>query len=528
MLPAILTDDIITTHLKSSGKQLHPKKRRKLSEVDDNSTAGSYSNVDYSTLQRGHQYFMESYIPGRYVRFCCKEGQIWVRARCYRSQKKNDSMHYVNVALACESPHFVTRALCSCIAGKSRMCSHVVGVLKQLIHYALMKVQTVPDDLTCTQMQQTWHKPRPSQIEAEPVMNVSSRRASQTQSTPKRDPVVCTLFEARARAVQDYSEKQQHDLRAGLQQCQPKCAFSHTLRVVPEEFVTTQFGRVPKGSILSYQLCDYKKADVSKPKPTVPHNLPLLPLSALDTIPSVPSGITSNQQTYLHKLRVTLVEAHELEQSTQQQSASAKWRTSRVGRVTASRFGDVLLRQSAPSSSFLKSFLEAKEYSSLPVQLKHGRDNEIKARNAYIDHTKRNVRECGFVVNPSIPWLGASPDGLIFDPLNNSVGILEIKCTYTHRLYTVQEAAASSNFFASVVDGTVMLKRSNKYYYQVQGQMALAGVLWCDFMIYTFKNYTIERIQFDVEFWKSMQIRLTKFYFQYILPAASSDLANVH
>ena len=407
------------------------------------------------------------------------------------------------------------------------MCSHVVGLLKQVIHYALMKVKAVPEDLTCTQMQQTWHKPRPSQIEAEPVMNVSFRKACQRQSTPKRDPVVCTLFEARARAVQEYSEKQQQDLRAGLQQCHSKCAFSHTLRAVPEELVATKFGHVPKGSILSYQLSDYKKAEVLKPKPIVPQNLPLLPLSAIDTVLSVPSDLTSSQQTYLDKFRVTLVEAHELEHSTQQQSTSAKWRISRVGRVTASRFGDVLQRQSAPSS-FLKSFLEAKEYSVLPVQLKHGRDNEIKARNAYIEHTKRNVRECGLVVNPSIPWLGASPDGLIFNPVNNTLAILEIKCPYTYRLCTVEEAAASSNFFASNVNGTVVLKRSNKYYYQVQGQMALTGVVWCDFMIYTFKNYTIERIQFDVDFWKSMQTRLTEFYFQYVLPAAAShDLTNV-
>ena len=168
--------------------------------------------------------------------------------------------------------------------------------------------------------------------------------------------------------------------------------------------------------------------------------------------------------------------------------------------MTASRFGDVLLRRSVPSSSFLKSFLEAKEYATLPVQLKHGRDNEIKARNAYIDHTNRNVRECGLVVNPSIPWLGASPDGLIFDQLTNSLGILEIKCPYSHRLCTVQEAAASSNFFASMVGSVVMLKRSEKYYFQVHGGMALARVHWCDFVIYTFKNYTIERIRFDVDF----------------------------
>ena len=69
---------------------------------------------------------------------------------------------------------------------------------------------------------------------------------------------------------------------------------------------------------------------------------------------------------------------------------------------------------------------------------------------------------------------------------------------------------SSDQLFASVVDGTVILKRSNKCYYQVQGQMALTGVSWCDFMIYTFKNVTIERIQFDAEFCESMQTHFHK------------------
>ena len=123
MLPALLADDIATDHLKSSGKQVHPKKCRKASHYDDddsNLNITSYSNIDYSTFQRGHQYSMESYIPGRYVQFCCNQGQVWVQARCYCSQ-----------------------------------------------------VKAVSVDLTCTQMQQTWHKPRPSQIEAEPLMNIA-------------------------------------------------------------------------------------------------------------------------------------------------------------------------------------------------------------------------------------------------------------------------------------------------------------------------------------------------------------------
>ena len=512
VLPCILTDDIVTAHLKSSGKQLQPRKWK----VNDS------TNIDYSTLQRGHQFFMESYIPGRYVRFCCKANQIWIKARCYRSQRKSDPMHYVNVSLSCDSPHYVTHAYCSCIAGKSGICSHVVGLLKQLIHYVMMKVKVVPADLTCTQMQQTWHKPRPTQIEAEPVMNVCFRKASQMQNHPKRDPVVCTLYEARAQGMQAYSIKQQEDLKAGLLKSQSQCAFAQILNVTSEEHVSTHFGEVPKGSVLSYQLSDYEKVAVLKPQPSVHHNLPELPLSAVSGSPTVPSDIGSDQQSCLEKLMVTLEEAHMLEQSTRQQSASAKWQASRLGRVTASRFGDILLRQSSPSTSFVKSFLERKEYSTLPVQLKHGHECEIKARNAYVHKTGLTVRACGLVVNPTFPWLGASPDGLVHDPLEASVGLLEIKCPYTYRLCTVQEATSDSKFFANMGDdGTVALKRTDKYFYQVQGQMALSGILWCDFVIFTFKNHTIERIRFDSLFWESMQSRLTNFFFQHVLPAST-------
>ena len=45
VLPTFLTEEVIMAHLQSSGKRFKGK---------------DYSNVDYSTLQRGHQYFMET------------------------------------------------------------------------------------------------------------------------------------------------------------------------------------------------------------------------------------------------------------------------------------------------------------------------------------------------------------------------------------------------------------------------------------------------------------------------------------
>ena len=88
------------------------------------------------------------------------------------------------------------------------------------------------------------------------------------------------------------------------------------------------------------------------------------------------------------------------------------------------------------------------------------------------------------VVNPSLPWLGASPDGLVYDPNEPSLGLLEVKCPYTHRLSTIKEAASDPNFFAQIHKGKVTVKRSHNHHLQVQGQMALAYVS-CVILLFT-------------------------------------------
>ena len=117
--------------------------------------------------------------------FCCIENAVYVKACCYHCQKKNDSMHTLHIMLLCDTPYHGIVASCSCTASKSGVCSHVVGLLKQLIHYVSMKMTAVPDDLSFTQMQQSWHKPQPCQISAESVMNVTFYKAKQGQQLKK-------------------------------------------------------------------------------------------------------------------------------------------------------------------------------------------------------------------------------------------------------------------------------------------------------------------------------------------------------
>ena len=104
---------------------------------------------------------------------------------------------------------------------------------------------------------------------------------------------------------------------------------------------------------------------------------------------------------------------------------------------TASNFGKVLYRKKEPSESFMKSIFEPKDLSKVS-SIQHGKHNEVIVRSLYARkmqkqlHKNFTVCDCGLVVNPSHPYLGASPDGKVFDPSSTSpFGLLEIKCPYT-------------------------------------------------------------------------------------------------
>ena len=85
---------------------------------------------------------------------------------------------------------------------------------------------------------------------------------------------------------------------------------------------------------------------------------------------------------------------------------------------------------------------------------------------------------------------------------------------------TPAEAAKKIKNFMSTLkeDGTLALKVTHEYYYQVQGQMALTGAKWCDFIIYTKKGVSVQRICFDEQFWKAQVRLLSSFFLSYFLP----------
>ena len=60
--------------------------------------------------------------------------------------------------------------------------------------------------------------------------------------------------------------------------------------------------------------------------------------------------------------------------------------------------------------------------------MKYGLEHESEAAQSYVNTKFVNVYRTRFVVNLGCPFLGASPDFLVYDPTCNEVfGLLEIK-----------------------------------------------------------------------------------------------------
>lgn len=88
-------------------------------------------------------------------------------------------------------------------------------------------------------------------------------------------------------------------------------------------------------------------------------------------------------------------------------------------------------------------------------------------------------------------------------------------------LFQAHELAGQAGFCLEITNEGPRLKRSHKYYAQIQGEMAIMGCSWGDFVVWTAasqSNCFVERINFDVEFCSAMLPKVVEFFVSHILP----------
>ena len=178
------------------------------------------------------------------------------------------------------------------------------------------------------------------------------------------------------------------------------------------------------------------------------------------------------------------------------EQGSEAWFTARCGRVTGTRFKALVAGKSTQTYKDLIADIVCEiitgrmEETYTNAIMEHGIETEPIARKEYETIFETEVEECGFITpdegDEFYEWIGVSPDGL-------TDGILEIKCPKmkTHLRY--------------ITAG----KLPSEYRYQVQGQLFVTGLPYCDFMSFVdgMKPFII-RVEPDVELFEQFKTEL--------------------
>ena len=138
------------------------------------------------------------------------------------------------------------------------------------------------------------------------------------------------------------------------------------------------------------------------------------------------------------------------------------------------------------------------------------------------------ITHSGLVIDLEEPCLACSPDDLVELPgYSQPFGLVEYKCPYSlahgdsSSPQTAEAAAIAKKkgFFCVVNEsGQVRLKRNHDYFYQVQGNLAITKRQWCDFVVWTPRGTSVERIYADKDFWETAKQKLIEFYRSAVLP----------
>ena len=282
---------------------------------------------------------------------------------CLPEMKKNTT-YCITMTVENDGGNIMS-ASCGCPAGlgPTGSCKHIASMCYALEEFTRLKATR--DHVACTSKLQEWNQPRKRKLECEKSSDIKFVKLEygKTKRAPNQ---LC--YDPRPSFLQRTSTSEVTWLKDGLQAMKSPCAFLHVLPSSSSSSSCTPsfLPPIPKSS----------REKVLVQMRSMDHPLSLQQIADLG-------------ENLVGRLRLDRESSSALAISTAQQHQSKRWHQDRFGRMTSSRFGEII-KCRIPSNTCMKILYPSKADAS-SSSLQWGRNNEQRARELYIQQAPADV-----------------------------------------------------------------------------------------------------------------------------------------
>lgn len=353
-------------------------------ECDSNSSDDDCEDDVHTSkpFTKGMNFFRSGHVKNIHDVSC--KGHYFVKASVLASYSQHS---YNCIVTLSESSGSIIEGTCTCSASGMGRCSHVAALLFALEDYTIEFGTDLP---TCTDKLLQWNKGRRKKKNPETIFNKEYKSMKKTLNRQKTSVKNILNSDPRPEELREdeLSNEQKNEFLSNLVLNGQECGWTNLLDFYYENFSIDEYD-VDILKIQCRQFIDNLKDMCSdKCYPFVVDN-------------------------------------------TVGQASSLDWQVNRWCRVTASTPKDIKCARTG-----MTSIVNRLLWSDTPVTaaLLYGREHESNALSHYKQqHPNYSVQETGLWLNPKHPTLGCSPDGIFIDKLNETKGLVEIKCPYVLR-----------------------------------------------------------------------------------------------
>ena len=172
------------------------------------------------TSLRGRLFKLERFLSSDSIYTAFNLLYFYVKARCKASMKKE--LRNVRIQLYKRTGE-VYKATCSCPAGKSGYCNHVIALLYEIAEHSLNQLTEVPQEKACTSVLRKWGVPGNKEVVKETVMRTTLTRSDQKKGIPP------TLYDARLNFNEIKNVPSMLKLKSQLCKIDKNIGFAHVI-----------------------------------------------------------------------------------------------------------------------------------------------------------------------------------------------------------------------------------------------------------------------------------------------------------